>query len=102
VVINGIVDEHLEVETINELEEIDSNRRFDISKIDFDLLRREFGRRRDKNLVMKDIQEVLQERIAQTRETIRRRTVQILPTYGHSTFTTRNTGNKKRYAKTDP
>ena len=39
---------------------------------------------------------------AQTRETIRRRTVQILPTYGHSTFTTRNTGNKKRYAKTDP
>lgn len=65
VVINGIVDEHLEVETINELEEIDSNRRFDISKIDFDLLRREFGRRRDKNLVMKDIQEVLQERIAQ-------------------------------------
>ena len=29
---------------------------------------------------------------AQTRETIRRRTVQILPTYGHSTFTTRNTG----------
>ena len=53
------------METINELEEIDSNRRFDISKIDFDLLRREFGRRRDKNLVMKDIQEVLQERIAQ-------------------------------------
>lgn len=65
VTINGIVDEHLEIETISELEVIDPNRRFDISKIDFDLLRREFAKRRDKNLVMKDIQEVLQERIAQ-------------------------------------
>ena len=38
---------------------------------------------------------------AQTQETIWRRTVQILPAYGHPAFTTRNTGNKKRYAETD-
>ena len=41
------------------------SRRFDISGIDFDLLRREFAKSKEKNLVLKDIQELLQERIAQ-------------------------------------
>jgi type I restriction enzyme R subunit len=40
------------------------SRRFDISGIDFDLLRREFSKSKEKNLVLKDIQELLQERIA--------------------------------------
>ena len=40
-------------------------RRFDISGINFELLRREFAKSREKNLILKDIQEVLQERIAQ-------------------------------------
>lgn len=65
VAINAIVDEHLELEPENILADSNSNRRFDISKIDFDLLRREFAKRREKNLIMKDIQELLQERIAQ-------------------------------------
>ena len=47
-----------------EIADIDPYRRFDISGINFELLRREFARSREKNLVMKDIQELLQERIA--------------------------------------
>ena len=65
VAINAIVDEHLELELDNIVADSSSNRRFDISKIDFDLLRREFAKRREKNLIIKDIQELLQERIAQ-------------------------------------
>ena len=42
----------------------DGGRRFDISGIDFDLLRREFAKREDKNLVLRDIQDLLQERLA--------------------------------------
>lgn len=64
VAINAIVDEHLEPDSDNMVSENGSNHRFDISKIDFDLLRREFAKRHDKNLVMKDIQDLLQERIA--------------------------------------
>ena len=47
-----------------EIADIDPYRRFDISGINFELLRREFARSREKNLLMKDIQELLQERIA--------------------------------------
>ena len=63
VTINQIVNEHLEVEDLTFSE--NSSRRFDISGINFDLLRSEFARSKEKNLVMKDIQELLQERIAQ-------------------------------------
>ena len=63
VTINEIVNEHLEVENMTFSE--NSSRRFDISGINFDLLRHEFARSKEKNLVMKDIQELLQERIAQ-------------------------------------
>lgn len=65
VAINAIVDEHLEPDADSIVAESASNRRFDISKIDFDLLRREFAKKREKNLIMKDIQELLQERIVQ-------------------------------------
>lgn len=64
VAINAIVDEHLELDSGSMVAESGSSRRFDISKIDFDLLRREFAKKREKNLIMKDIQELLQERIA--------------------------------------
>lgn len=64
VAINEIVDEHLEIELASQLTETDPNRRFDISKINFDLLRKEFAKKREKNLIMKDIQDLLQERIA--------------------------------------
>ncbi len=62
VAINQIVNEHLEVA---ESGMVGESRRFDISGIDFDLLRREFARRTDRNLVLKDIQDLLQERLAQ-------------------------------------
>ena len=62
VAINNIVNEHLEVDDAMVAEDC---RRFDISGIDFDLLRREFARSKEKNLMLKDIQELLQERIAQ-------------------------------------
>ena len=62
VIINDIVNEHLEIE--EESSKVEEARQFDISGINFDLLRREFAKSRQKNLIMKDIQELLQERIA--------------------------------------
>jgi type I restriction enzyme R subunit len=62
VVINGIVNDHLEIDPESDLAA--ESKCFDISKIDFDLLRREFAKSREKNLVLKDLQDVLQERIA--------------------------------------
>lgn len=64
VAINEIVNEHLQVDA-SMVADPNASRRFDISSINFDLLRREFAKRKDKNLVMKDIQELLQERISQ-------------------------------------
>ena len=64
VAINEIVNEHLEI-VPTMVSESGSSRKFDISGINFDLLRREFARSKDKNLKLKDIQELLQERIAQ-------------------------------------
>ncbi|MDO4948826.1 MAG: type I restriction endonuclease subunit R [Bacteroidales bacterium] len=63
VAINDIVNEHLEVDA-QHMKVAEEGRKFDISGIDFDLLRREFARREDKNLVLRDIQELLQERLA--------------------------------------
>lgn len=62
VTINHIVNDHLEVE--DQSLAGDNSRRFDISGINFELLRREFAKSKEKNLVMKDIQDLLQERIA--------------------------------------
>ena len=63
VAINEIVNEHLQVDA-SMVAEPDAVRRFDISGINFDLLRREFAKSKEKNLILKDIQELLQERIA--------------------------------------
>ena len=62
VAINEIIDEHLEIDSSVVAE---SGRRFDISRIDFDLLRREFAKAKQKNLLLKDVQELLQERLAE-------------------------------------
>ena len=64
VAINEIVNDHLEIEATMAADD-GPNRRFDISGINFELLRREFAKSREKNLMLKDIQELLQERIAQ-------------------------------------
>ena len=63
VAINEIVNEHLN--TVATTAADDGPRRFDISSINFELLRREFAKSREKNLIMKDLQDVLQERLAQ-------------------------------------
>ena len=39
------------------------SRQFDISQIDFDLLRREFAKTKKKNLVMKDLAELIRSRL---------------------------------------
>ena len=62
VAINEIVNDHLEVDANNMM--VSERRYFDISNINFDLLRREFAKSKEKNLVLKDLQELLQERIA--------------------------------------
>ncbi len=60
--INGIVNEYIVVER-----QADSSpsRQFDISRIDFDLLRREFSRSKRRNLILKDLEELIQERLSQ-------------------------------------
>ena len=61
--INRIINDYVQIEA--QTEGITPSRRFDISKIDFDLLRREFSRTKNKNLMMKDLEEVIQQRLAQ-------------------------------------
>ena len=60
--INGIINEYVQIEPVEE--GITPSRRFDISGIDFDLLRREFARSQHKKLVIRDLDEVIQQRIA--------------------------------------
>ena len=64
VAINDIVNEHLEIDSNAMMAADGGGRKFDISAIDFDLLRREFAKCEDKNLVLRDIQDLLQERLA--------------------------------------
>ncbi len=60
--INGIINEYIQVEPAEQ--GVVPSRQFDISGIDFDLLRREFARAKRKNLVIRDLEQVIQERIA--------------------------------------
>lgn len=62
--INEIVNSHLEIDVEIPLMLEEDSRRFDISKINFDLLRREFAKSKEKNLILRDIHDLLQERIA--------------------------------------
>lgn len=59
--INRIISEYVQIEQV--AEGITPSRRFDISKIDFDLLRREFARAKKKNLILKDLQDLVCERL---------------------------------------
>jgi type I restriction enzyme R subunit len=56
--INGILGEYILIEQTSK--DNDFARRFDISKIDFDLLRKEFSKTQKKNLVIKDLDELIQ------------------------------------------
>ncbi|MBD5104256.1 MAG: type I restriction endonuclease subunit R, partial [Ruminococcaceae bacterium] len=59
--INDIINQYVEIEQPDTTAE--ASRRFDISAIDFDLLRREFARVKRKNLVMKDLDSVIQHKL---------------------------------------
>lgn len=60
--INGIISSYVEIQHTPMMVKEES-RRFDISAIDFDLLRREFARVKKKNLVMKDLEELIQQKL---------------------------------------
>ncbi len=60
--INSIINEYVQIEPAEQ--GVTPSRQFDISGIDFDLLRREFAKARRKNLVIRDLELVIQERIA--------------------------------------
>ena len=60
--INGILGEYILIEQTPK--DKDFAKRFDISKIDFDLLRKEFAKAQKKNLLIKDLDELIQVRLA--------------------------------------
>lgn len=59
--INQIISEYVQVDAPEE--GVAPSRQFDISEIDFDLLRREFARSKRKNLIIKDLNELIQQRL---------------------------------------
>ena len=60
--INGIINDYVQIEAAEQ--GITASRQFDISGIDFGLLQREFAKSKRKNLVMRDLEALIQERIA--------------------------------------
>lgn len=57
--INNIISSYVEIQHMPSMVR-EEPRRFDISAIDFDLLRREFAKVKKKNLVLKDLEELIQ------------------------------------------
>ncbi len=60
--INGIISTYVEIQHTPSMVR-EEPRRFDISAIDFDLLRREFAKVKKKNLVMRDLEEVIRQKL---------------------------------------
>ena len=59
--ISGIISQYMRIE--EPTPGITPSRQFDISSIDFDLLRREFARAKNKNLVMRDLEDLIEEKL---------------------------------------
>lgn len=59
--INQIISSYVEIQQASIIKE--ETRRFDISAIDFDILRKEFAKVKKKNLVLKDLEEVIQQKL---------------------------------------
>ena len=59
--INQIISEYVQVE--QQEAGLTESRRFDISRIDFDLLHAEFERAKKRNLVLKDLEDLIEERL---------------------------------------
>lgn len=64
--VNEIVSSHLEV--LDDAKDADA-KRFDISKIDFDRLQKEFAKTQNKKLVIMDLQQLIEKRLAQMMKT---------------------------------
>ena len=60
--INSIISSYVEIQNVSPMLR-EEPFRFDISAIDFDLLRREFAKVKKKNLVMRDLEEVIQQKL---------------------------------------
>ena len=60
--INQIISEYVDVEPAPSGDP-EVGKRFDISEIDFDLLRREFAKSKTKNLIMRNLEEVIQQKL---------------------------------------
>lgn len=60
--VNGIISTYVEIQHTPSIMR-EEPRRFDISAIDFDLLRREFAKVKKKNLVMHDLEEVIRQKL---------------------------------------
>ncbi|MBQ5328633.1 MAG: type I restriction endonuclease subunit R [Oscillospiraceae bacterium] len=60
--INEIISSYVEIQH-DEAEKNEESKRFDISAIDFDLLRREFARLNKKNLVLRDLEEIIKQKL---------------------------------------
>lgn len=60
--INQIISEYVDVEPAPS-GDMETGKRFDISEIDFDLLRREFAKSKTKNLILRDLEEVIQQKL---------------------------------------
>ena len=61
--INSIIGEYVQLQPQEDA--LTPSRQFDISQIDFDLLQREFARAKRKRLVLKDLEDLVQERLQQ-------------------------------------
>ena len=61
VTINAIISDHIEVQ--DSLQHVEEGIRFDISAINFDVLRAEFARVRNKNLLFNDLGDLIQQRL---------------------------------------
>lgn len=59
--INGVLSDYILIERVSGSQSM--AKRFDISKIDFDLLRREFAKAKRKNLMMTELEELIQTRL---------------------------------------
>ena len=61
--INRIINENIEIEQPGEAADPPESRQFDISRIDFKLLAREFEHVKRKNLMLKDLEDLIRDRL---------------------------------------
>ena len=59
--INGIINEYVKIQNFDEKDS--ETKRFDISGIDFDLLSREFANIKNKNLIIRDLDDVIKQKL---------------------------------------